>query len=43
VLLARDHHLPIHVFDFNAPGAMSRICMGEDVGTLISDRGDELV
>jgi uridylate kinase len=43
VLLARDHHLPIHVFDFNTPDAMSRICTGEDVGTLISNRGDELV
>jgi uridylate kinase len=36
VLLARDHNLPIHVFDFNAPGAMQRICRGEDVGSLIT-------
>lgn len=36
VLLARDHHLPIHVFDFDMPGAMQRICRGEDVGTLIT-------
>jgi len=43
VLLARDHRLPIHVFDFDTPGAMSRICIGEDVGTLIGDMGDELV
>jgi uridylate kinase len=43
VLLARDHDLPIHVFDFNTPGAMSRICAGENVGTLIANRGDELV
>jgi uridylate kinase len=42
VLLARDHHLPIHVFDFATPGAMKRICAGEDVGTLISDQGDVL-
>ncbi len=35
VLLARDHKLPIHVFDFDAPGAMLRLCRGEAVGTRI--------
>jgi uridylate kinase len=35
VLLARDHHLPIHVFDFDAPGAMIQICQGAHVGTRI--------
>ena len=35
VLLARDHGLPIHVFDFDAPGMMLRICLGEPVGTCI--------
>jgi len=35
VLLARDHNLPIHVFDFDAPGAMLKICHGEHVGTRI--------
>ncbi len=35
VLLARDHNLPIHVFDFDAPGAMLKICNGEEVGTRI--------
>jgi uridylate kinase len=35
ILLARDHQLPIHVFDFDAPGMMYRICSGEDVGTRI--------
>lgn len=34
VLLARDHRLPLHVFDFDAPGAMLKICRGEQVGTL---------
>ena len=43
VLLARDHKLPIHVFDFNKVGAMKRICEGEDEGTLISNQGDEFV
>lgn len=42
VLLARDHGLPIHVFDFDTPGSMGRICTGEDVGTLISSSGDVL-
>jgi uridylate kinase len=35
VLLARDHGLPMHVFNFERPGAMYQICQGEDVGTLI--------
>ena len=43
VLLARDHGLPIHLFDFDLPGAMHRICIGEDVGTLIGDLDDVLV
>jgi uridylate kinase len=37
VLLARDHNLPIHVFNFDAPGMMYRICSGEDVGTCIGN------
>ena len=40
VLLARDHGLPIHVFDFDTPGVMNQICNGADVGTLISSHGD---
>ncbi len=35
VLLARDHNLPIHVFDFGAPEMMIKICCGEDCGTRI--------
>ena len=42
VLLARDHGLPIHVFDFDTPGTLCQICQGEDVGTLISQNGDVL-
>ena len=42
VLLARDHNLPVHVFDFDAPGAMQRICNGEDIGTLITHGEDIL-
>ena len=43
VLLARDHDMPIHVFDFDAPGTMNRICRGEDIGTLISSAPDEII
>ena len=42
VLLARDHGLPVHVFDFDTPGIMCQICNGEDVGTLICQDGDIL-
>jgi uridylate kinase len=42
VLLARDHDLPIHVFDFNQAGAMRRICEGNEEGTLISSHEDVL-
>lgn len=35
ILLARDFNLPVHVFNFNAPGSMARIIQGEDAGTLI--------
>ncbi len=43
VLLARDHDLPIHLFSFDHSGVMSRICAGEDIGTVISKDADELV
>ena len=35
VLLARDNHLPIHVFDFDQKDSIRRILEGEDIGTLI--------
>lgn len=35
-ILARDHGLPIHVFDAAVKGCMERICTGEDVGTQIA-------
>ena len=43
VLLARDHNLPIHVFNFDTPGAMHRILHSEDVGTLIAKGSDGMV
>ncbi|WP_429841371.1 UMP kinase [Brevibacillus sp. FIR094] len=36
MILARDHQLPLHVFNFDQPGAMAQICRGEQVGTYIS-------
>ena len=35
LLLARDHGLPVHVFNFDLVGAARSISMGENVGTLV--------
>lgn len=35
-ILARDHDLPMHVFDFTQVGALRGICQGADVGTTIT-------
>jgi uridylate kinase len=35
MLLARDHSLPIHLFNFDRAGCIRRICLGEDIGTYI--------
>ncbi|NOY24405.1 MAG: UMP kinase [Oligoflexia bacterium] len=35
MLLARDHGLPLHVFDFDKTGCVRQICQGEDIGTLL--------
>jgi uridylate kinase len=37
VLLARDYQLPIHVFNFDADGAMLEICQGKHIGTRIGE------
>lgn len=39
--LARDHNLPIRVFNMNKPGALRAVIMGEEEGTLIAN--DNLV
>ncbi|MGH2873904.1 MAG: UMP kinase [Solirubrobacteraceae bacterium] len=36
IVLARDHGLPLHVFDFDERDAISAICQGENRGTYIS-------
>ena len=35
-ILARDYHLPMHVFNFDQPGSMKEICEGINHGTIIS-------
>ncbi len=36
VCLARDHSMPLRVFDMNKPGALATVVVGGDEGTLIS-------
>lgn len=36
--LARDHNLPICVFNMNKPGALRRVILGEKEGTLINNK-----
>jgi uridylate kinase len=36
-ILARDHKLPIHVFNFDRVGSMREICEGRNIGTYISE------
>ncbi|MCR3755972.1 MAG: UMP kinase [Sodalis sp. Psp] len=35
--LARDHNLPIHVFNMNKPGTLRRVVMDDEKGTLITN------
>lgn len=35
--LARDHKMPIKVFNMNKPGALRSVIMGEETGTLITN------
>ena len=35
--LARDHEMPICVFNMNKPGALKRVVMGEDEGTIVTN------
>lgn len=43
ILLARDHQLPIHVFDFGEKDTMERICASEDLGTLVADVDEDVL
>jgi uridylate kinase len=37
IVLCRDHHLPLRVFNLNDPGALVRAATGSDVGTLVTN------
>ena len=37
ILLCQDHDLPLRVFNMNKQGALKRIMLGEDIGTLIAE------
>jgi uridylate kinase len=37
IVLCRDHHLPLRVFNLNDPGALVRAATGCDVGTLVTN------
>jgi uridylate kinase len=37
VVMCRDNHLPIRIFDLNQEGALIRVAKGEPVGTLVSE------
>ncbi|MGE0081827.1 MAG: UMP kinase [Thiohalomonadaceae bacterium] len=39
IVLCREQNLPLRVYDMNKPGALKRIIMGENEGTLV-ERGD---
>ena len=43
VLLSRDHRMPMHFFDFSERNTMSRICEGEDLGTLVTDVDKDVI
>ncbi|PTX63338.1 uridylate kinase [Melghirimyces profundicolus] len=34
-LLARDHRMPVHIFDFDCKGAMRTLCEGGETGTIV--------
>lgn len=36
--LARDHNIPIRIFNMNKPGCLKAVVMGEDEGTLIDNQ-----
>ena len=37
IVLCRDHHLPLRVFNLNEPDALVRVARGEEVGTLVTN------
>ena len=43
VLLARDHQMPMHFFDFSDKGTIEHICRGQDLGTLVTDVDEDII
>jgi len=41
--LAREHAIPIHVFDFEQAGCIRKLCMGEEIGTYLSVDGETVL
>ena len=37
IVLCRDNHLPLRVFNLNNPGDLLRVVRGENVGTLVTN------
>ena len=37
IVLCRDHHLPLRVFNLNDAGALVRVARGEEIGTLVTN------
>lgn len=35
IAMCRDQNLPVRVFDIHKPGDLMRICLGENIGTLV--------
>ncbi|MDP5277176.1 UMP kinase [Chengkuizengella axinellae] len=42
LLLARDHKLPVHIFNFDDTNAMKKICEGQHIGTSIDMKESKL-
>ena len=43
ILLARDHGLPLHLFDFSESGTAGQICAGANPGTLVADVAEDVL
>ena len=41
VVLCRDHHLPLRVMNINQPGALHAAVRGDNIGTLVRERGEK--
>jgi uridylate kinase len=37
IALCRDQNMPVRVFSLQIPGNLLRVCLGENVGTLVSN------